>query len=154
MIWSVIENHLAVVVACAPSVKVIALLIFPRLTSSFGKIVSKVTPSGSRSRSRASAPMGLDLESGTNKSDKLKPTPSNTPLPSPAYTVDSGSSRASKNFAKWFRSGPGSPRFGSTSGDSLEDTGLVYVEERQLDELRAERGQDIRVEHTISVDRD
>ncbi|PSN63815.1 hypothetical protein BS50DRAFT_461670, partial [Corynespora cassiicola Philippines] len=40
MIWSVLENHVAVVVACAPSMKVAALLIFPRMFSSVGKIMS------------------------------------------------------------------------------------------------------------------
>ena len=184
MIWSVLENHIAIIVACAPSVKVIALLIFPRLTSSLGKAVSRVTPSSSRSRSRASVPFGIDdLESGTRRSDKLRPTPISTPLPSPALTAESGASRASRNFARWFR-GPGSPlspRHHLTSGDSLEDTGLVYVEDMQpsknnvhLVEIQKEfdggdgdgnkrdsgrtmspttdRENDIRVEHTISVE--
>lgn len=155
MIWSVIENHLAVVVACAPSIKVIALLIFPRLASSFNKLYSKVTPS-SRSRSRASVPLEIvDLESGTRqseatcKSDKLKPTPSGTPLPSPVFSVDSSRSRQSKNFSRWFKGAPASPRM--DSADSLEDTGLVYVEEREVG--RVGGADDIRVEHTISIER-
>lgn len=160
MIWSVIENHLAIVVACAPSVKVIALLIFPRLASSLRSVVSKVTPSSSsRSRSRASMPFDTDLESGvTRKSDKLRPTPNSTPLPSPAFTVGSRvskASRASQNFAKWFKS-PASPTLGS--GDSMEDHGLVYVEDMQpqgkdvrlVDMPSGES--DIRVQHDISVE--
>ncbi|KAF2013826.1 hypothetical protein BU24DRAFT_424859 [Aaosphaeria arxii CBS 175.79] len=145
MIWSVLENHLAIVVACAPSVKVIALLAFPRVTSSIRGVVSKVTPSSSRSRSRASG--AIDLETGsmstTRKSDQLKPTPYSTPLPSPALTVDTRKSRASRasgGFAKWFRS-PTSPR-ALESGDSIEGHGLVYAEE-----LRS-----VHVEHTITVE--
>ncbi|KAF2794663.1 hypothetical protein K505DRAFT_303555 [Melanomma pulvis-pyrius CBS 109.77] len=161
MIWSVIENHLAIVVACAPSVKVIALLIFPRLASSLRSVVSKVTPSSSsrsRSRSRGSMPFDTDLESGaTRKSDKLRPTPNSTPLPSPAFTMGSRvskASRASQNFAKWFKS-PASPTLGS--GDSM-DHGLVYVEDTQpqgkdvrlVDMPSGES--DIRVQHDISVE--
>ncbi|KAF2707032.1 hypothetical protein K504DRAFT_354623, partial [Pleomassaria siparia CBS 279.74] len=41
MICSVIENHVAIVVACAPSVKVVAMLFFPRFTSSLRSVVSK-----------------------------------------------------------------------------------------------------------------
>lgn len=173
MIWSVLENHLAIVVACAPSVKVIALLVFPRLASSLGKVVSKVTPSNSRSRSRASAPLQFgtdDLESGTRKSDKLKPTPNSTPLPSPALTAGSGASRASRNFARWFKS-PTSPTH-LTSGDSIEGHGLVYVEDMRrsskdvyLADIPKPEGKrdsgramspiggenDIRIEHTITV---
>ncbi|KAF2467071.1 uncharacterized protein BDR25DRAFT_292866 [Lindgomyces ingoldianus] len=141
MIWSVLENHLAIVVACAPSIKVIALLVFPRLKSSYRKVVSKVTPSNSRSRSRASGP--YDLESGTRKSDQLKPTPSGTPLPSPALTYGSGGSRASKNFARWFK-GPMSPRHLDRS-DSM-DHGLVYVEDPHVSQSR-----DV---HMVNISRD
>lgn len=178
MIFSVLENHLAIIVACAPSVKVIALVLFPRLASSLDKIVSIVTPSTSRSRSRASgrASYGTsELESGTRKSDKLKPTPISTPLPSPAFTAGSGASRASRNFARWFK-GPASPR-GLTSSDSMEG-GLVYVEDMEpgvkdrnvpMVTIPKEMGaygepdsramspvtpigeNDIRVEHTITV---
>ncbi|KAF2184358.1 hypothetical protein K469DRAFT_181955 [Zopfia rhizophila CBS 207.26] len=143
MIWSVLENHLAIVVACAPSIKVIALLVFPRLMSSYHKVMSKVTPSYSRSRSRASAPFGTnDLESGTRKSDKLKPTPSSTPLPSPALTVGSGGSRASRGFARWFK-GPASPRQ-LDSSDSM-DHGLVFAEEGN-----APQGRDV---HMVNISR-
>ncbi|KAH7125356.1 hypothetical protein B0J11DRAFT_303936 [Dendryphion nanum] len=146
MIWSVLENHLAIIVACAPSVKVIALLVFPRLASSVGKVASRLTPSYSRSRSRTSSHPHFgtdDLESGTRKSDKLRITPSSTPLPSPAFTAGSGRSRASQNFAKWFKS-PSSPRTLGSSGDSMEDHGLVYVEELQPTQVR--------VQHTITVE--
>jgi hypothetical protein len=40
MICAVIENHLAIVVACAPSIKVAMLLVFPSLSSKFEKILS------------------------------------------------------------------------------------------------------------------
>jgi hypothetical protein len=124
-----------------------------------------------------------DVESGTvvsdggksdySKSDKLKPTPSGTPLPSPVLTAGSGASRASRNFAKWFRASvplsplsPTSPRSGFGVGDSLEESGLVYVEDglrhdkdlglvemsKPKDKGKRESGNDIRIEHTISVE--
>lgn len=41
MIWGVIENHLAIVVACAPSIKVITLLAFPSLATKFERLFSR-----------------------------------------------------------------------------------------------------------------
>lgn len=170
MIWSVLENHLAITVACAPSVKVIALLLFPRLASSLSKLVSSATRSRSRSRSGPSgASYGTDdLESGTGgtgkagrkdsngsgkdmyavsshvaveqgRDAKLKLTPISTPMPSPAL---SQASRTSRNFARWFNSplsprSPKSPRWpvggaGMQSADSMEG-GLVGVEEEAME---------------------
>ncbi|KAF2272706.1 uncharacterized protein EI97DRAFT_198234 [Westerdykella ornata] len=207
MIWSVLENHLAIAVACAPSVKVIALLLFPRLASSLSKLVSSAT-TRSRSRSR-SAPSGAsyatdDLESGTaglgkgsrkgsgasgkdvyamssspatgehGRDAKLKLTPVSTPMPSPAL---SQASRTSRNFARWFNSplsprSPRSPRWpgGAAlhSTDSMEG-GLVGVDEEgteamspgswkeenvRMETWRGNGGgeNDIRVEHTITVE--
>jgi hypothetical protein len=42
MIWAVIENHLAVVVACAPSIKAAIILIFPRMASFIPKIIPRL----------------------------------------------------------------------------------------------------------------
>lgn len=154
MIWSVLENHVAVVVACAPSMKVAALLIFPRMFSSVGKIMSKVAPSTSRSRSRSrgsSIPyLSGDLETGaTRKSDKSQSTPS---MPSPAlFREDIGREREPRNFSRWFRRsslgrGLESPRLHrGGEADSMEN-GLMYVEDTPL--------QDITVSHTITVHRD
>ncbi|KAF2204748.1 hypothetical protein GQ43DRAFT_360272, partial [Delitschia confertaspora ATCC 74209] len=41
MIWSALENHLAIFVACVPSIKVVALLVFPRLKSSYRRALSR-----------------------------------------------------------------------------------------------------------------
>lgn len=46
MICAVVENHLAIIVACAPSIKVILLLAFPGLASKFEKLVSRDPASG------------------------------------------------------------------------------------------------------------
>ena len=91
MIWAVIENHLAVVVACAPSIKVIILLIFPRIASSLPKILSRFT------RSRYSNPPNLETADifhnkhadGGLKSPKgmLDVPSSESPLPSPMAPV-------------------------------------------------------------------
>lgn len=189
----VLENHLAIIVSCAPSVKILALIIFPRLASSLSKVVSKVSPSASRSRSRASGGPRYsgtsDLESGNKnirKADKLKLTPLSTPMPSPALVKGSAfgptsplsamspttraMSRASRNFAKWFKGEEGSR--GLPSGDS--EGRLVYTEDqhstydsksvhlmsitKEGDEegwdkgVNGDRGTDIRVEHTITVE--
>jgi len=47
MMCAVIENHLAIIVACAPSIKVILLHIFPSLEKKFEKLVSKGSPENS-----------------------------------------------------------------------------------------------------------
>lgn len=41
MVCAVIENHLAIIVACAPSIKVILLTAFPSLAVKFERLVSK-----------------------------------------------------------------------------------------------------------------
>lgn len=144
MLFSVVENHIAIVVACAPSIKFVALLIFPKLTSSLGKLASRITPTPSfpswstRSRTRTSTPIGKnDLESGplgsknqttkhsvATKGDDLGGLKVAPGQPSPAYNVGSGSSRTSRGFSRWFDR---NPRQGGAI-DSKEDVGLVYVE--------------------------
>ena len=59
MIWSVLENHLAIVIACAPTVKVLMIKAFPGLAWGFEKLVSgreetesAVSFEGKRGRSR------------------------------------------------------------------------------------------------------
>lgn len=173
MIWSVLENHIAIIVACAPSVKVVTITLFPKVASSFEKMVSKVTSSGSRSRSRSVVtgpsydPSGL--ESGLRKSDKPKLTPLSTTLGTDTITSTRGPSRASTNFARWFRS-PTSPKR-MISLDSME-SGLVeehefqHQRDAQMDGIMKEAGDgekrvqgtstpaetDIHVEHTIIVE--
>lgn len=58
MLCAVIENHLAIIVACAPSIKVMLLRVFPSLEEKFEKFVSR---SSSRS-SRFS--VEIDVENG------------------------------------------------------------------------------------------
>jgi hypothetical protein len=61
MICAVIENHLAIIVACAPSIKVILLHIFPGLEQKFEKLVSK----GSTEHSSPSiGTIAIDAETG------------------------------------------------------------------------------------------
>lgn len=174
MIWSVLENHIAIIVACAPSVKVVTITLFPKVASSVEKMVSKVTSSSSRSRSRsgASGPSydPSDLESGMRKSEQPKLTPLSTTFGTDTVTSTRGPSRASTNFACWFRS-PTSPKR-MISLDSM-NSGLVdeHEYERQrdappMDSRMKEIGEgeervretstpaetDIHVEHTITVE--
>lgn len=172
MIWSVLENHIAIIVACAPSVKIVTITLFPKVASSFEKMVSKVTSSSSRSRSRSGASGPSydfpDLESGLRKSDKPKLTPLST-LATDTMMSTRGPSRQSTNFSRWFRS-PTSPKR-MISLDSM-DSGIVeeYEYQRQrdgpMDSMMKEIGDgeerargttipaetDIHVEHTITVE--
>ncbi|KAF1849805.1 uncharacterized protein K460DRAFT_372224 [Cucurbitaria berberidis CBS 394.84] len=59
MICAVIENHLAIIVACAPSIKVIMLLAFPGLASKFERLVSRETQEHEGNRSSG---ITVDLE--------------------------------------------------------------------------------------------
>lgn len=141
MIFAVLENHLAILVACAPSIKTITLLIFPAFTSSLKRLTSRLTPTSSfpnwsiRSKSRASIPLGLiDLEIGQTKDsirrnsaiskyDELRlatGSPVSVQRPSLTYQNVSGR-RASRGFSRWFDRQ-------ERTGESTEDMGLVYVE--------------------------
>ncbi|KAL5378706.1 hypothetical protein DPSP01_008931 [Paraphaeosphaeria sporulosa] len=154
MLFSVTENHIAILVACAPSIKIVALLVFPKLTSSLGKFASRITPPtpsfpswSTRSRSRTPIPLGaVDLESGTSHSQPSSPIKS---LARKISVVSKGDdigevrvapgqpeeiysregerrpSRASRGFARWWEM---NERRGQGKADSAEDMGLVYVE--------------------------
>lgn len=158
MLFSVTENHIAILVACAPSIKIVALLIFPKLTSSLGKLASRITPPtpsfpswSMPSRSRTPVPLGaVDLESGTFQSQPDSPVKSLARKisviskgddvgevrvapgePEEMYSRDGERrpSRASRGFAKWWeRNERRGQGQGKGTGDSTEDMGLVYVE--------------------------
>ena len=130
MLFAVLENHLAILVACAPSLKTTSLLLFPRLTSSLKRLSSRLTPTPSftwslRSKARASIPVQLeDLESGDSRGKRDVSRESEVRMPSPIYGREGrarGTRRGSRGFSRWFdRQGGG--------GESTEDMGLVYVE--------------------------
>jgi hypothetical protein len=93
MIWAVIENHIAVVVACAPSIKVIILLMFPRLVSSVPRLLSVFTVSHNRYSRPADVEVPAimyddegDARSKSTK-DKWDGTSCESPLPSPMTPV-------------------------------------------------------------------
>lgn len=142
MIWSAIENHIAVVVACAPSIKVVVVLIFPRLASSLGKFASYMTPSTSGSQAKtpvlrentadaADVERGPSMQSGIIKVyvstaeeefvddfDELKPLPQSLRVASFAHGIVSGAGRAIGGCFKKSKSG----------GGGTDDVGLVYVQ--------------------------
>ncbi|RYN69268.1 hypothetical protein AA0117_g10963 [Alternaria alternata] len=78
MICAVIENHLAVIVACAPSIKAVLIRYYPSLQSKFERIISDEGSSGKRSgkayRTGSSSDRAtLDPEAGTaNSGDDVK----------------------------------------------------------------------------------
>lgn len=71
MICSVLENHLAVIVACAPSMKAVMIDVYPELQSKFEKILSQEGYSGKRYRSKGSGATPQDVESGSQEMEKL-----------------------------------------------------------------------------------
>ncbi|KAH8730206.1 hypothetical protein GQ44DRAFT_823543 [Phaeosphaeriaceae sp. PMI808] len=97
MICAVIENHLAIIVACAPSIKVILLHKFPSLEKKFEKLVSK----GSQDNSDFSigvVPVDVELES-SNREKFLNRTRS---LSTRTSTNGSGKSKG-REGRKWWK---------------------------------------------------
>ncbi|KAF1976035.1 hypothetical protein BU23DRAFT_456738 [Bimuria novae-zelandiae CBS 107.79] len=141
MLLSVVENHLAILVACTPSLKTVTLFIFPRFTSSVKRLTSHITPTSSfpnwslRSKSRASMPFNfVDVELGDSKSsarkysviskdDVLGTAPVSLILPDRPEPVHRAGNRVSRGVGRWF-----DKEKGRRAGESTEDMGLVYVE--------------------------
>ncbi|KAI4612497.1 hypothetical protein J4E80_007231 [Alternaria sp. BMP 0032] len=74
MICAVVENHLAVIVACAPSIKAVLIRYYPSLQSKFERIISD-EGSGSKGkayRTGSSDRATYDPEAGTNGSEDVK----------------------------------------------------------------------------------
>ncbi|KAF2035554.1 hypothetical protein EK21DRAFT_53898 [Setomelanomma holmii] len=115
MMCAVIENHLAIIVACAPSIKVMLLHTCPSLEKKFEKLVSNRS-SGSEEFSiativMADAEAGWGMGRGKGEGGGLRPMSERT------VTGDSGRSRSQR---KWWRA-PSSwevDREGVESGDA------------------------------------
>lgn len=98
MLCAVIENHLAIIVACAPSIKVIMLLAFPSLASKFEKLVSRES---SQPEAFQSSGFTIDLHTAfpvpkERSADFLRPCPNRAP------TTESTRSRDIK-VGKWWK---------------------------------------------------
>tara|TARA_R110002003_G_scaffold52_23_gene4554 strand:- start:8829 stop:9641 length:813 start_codon:yes stop_codon:yes gene_type:complete len=99
MMCAVIENHLAIIVACAPSIKVMLLHTFPSLQKSFEKLVSK----GSRSQGSEELSIAKivlpDVEAGWDAGGKgVRPMSERT------VTGESGSGKCKAGGGrKWWR---------------------------------------------------
>ncbi|KAF2833639.1 hypothetical protein CC86DRAFT_277679 [Ophiobolus disseminans] len=96
MICAVIENHLAIIVACAPSIKVILLLAFPALETKFEKLVSK---SSSGNTDYSGGTLAYDFESGLGGQGEVSPKV--RPLLSRATSGDSW--RSIRDAKKWWK---------------------------------------------------
>lgn len=96
MLCAVIENHLAIIVACAPSIKVILLHLFPSLEARFEKLVSKGTPENS---DFSIAAIVLDLEHGAGSQGTL----TYTGRPPSLRTTTGESGKSKHNTRKWWR---------------------------------------------------
>lgn len=123
MLCAVIENHLAIIVACAPSIKVILLHIFPGLEAKFEKLVSKGTPESS---DFSIAAIALDLEHGPGSQGTL--TYAGRPPSMRTTTNESGKSR--HNARKWWRP----PSSWEVNREGKEECG--FVEAKPLNGLQ------------------
>lgn len=121
MLCAVIENHLAIIVACAPSIKVILLHIFPGLEAKFEKLVSKGS-SGSQDESEFSIGTiaALDVEMGMNRNAGKVGLGFGRPVSMRTTTDESESGRSERRTRKWWRA-PSSWEVNNAGG--LEDTG-------------------------------
>lgn len=97
LLCAVIENHLAIVVACAPSIKVILLRAFPGLASRFESLLSRESP---RDERNGSGGITLDLDAAFPVKDDKDWF--GRPLACRAPTGESKLSRESR-MGKWWR---------------------------------------------------
>lgn len=72
MICAVIENHLAVIVACAPSIKAVLIRYYPSLQSKFERIISDEGSKGKGYRTGSSDRVTYDPEAGSAGSNDVK----------------------------------------------------------------------------------
>ncbi|KAH7073600.1 hypothetical protein BKA63DRAFT_415533 [Paraphoma chrysanthemicola] len=96
MTWGVVENHLAIVVACAPSIKTLLVHAFPGLSTTLSKFVSGETRSTGVFRSSA---ISLDVEAHLNKAQEDTTA---RPVGSRLNSDESRQSRRS-TIVKWCR---------------------------------------------------
>ncbi|KAF2033404.1 hypothetical protein EK21DRAFT_86213 [Setomelanomma holmii] len=96
MTWGVIENHVSIVVACAPSIKVLLVHAFPSLSTSISKLVSGEAKSNGIFRSST---MSLDVEAHLNKAQENATA---RPVGSRLNSDESAQSRRSR-IGKWWR---------------------------------------------------
>ncbi|KAL5120542.1 hypothetical protein ACEQ8H_001561 [Pleosporales sp. CAS-2024a] len=108
MMCAVIENHVAIIVACAPSIKVMLLHLFPSLERKFEKLVSKA----SRSSGAGGAADASDYNNNNNNTigpimalhlDNSHRVPAPRPASLRTTTNESGKSKAHANARKWWR---------------------------------------------------
>ncbi|CAI6338230.1 unnamed protein product [Periconia digitata] len=65
MIWAMVENHLAIIVACAPSIKSIVMLVFPKIASSLRRTMTRLTTTSKGTNSVSVREMvNVDIELG------------------------------------------------------------------------------------------
>jgi hypothetical protein len=96
MLCAVIENHLAIIVACAPSIKVILLHLCPGLETRFEKLVTKGTPENS-DFSMGTIRIDLEMSPGNQGKQPYR----DRPLSMRTTTDESAKSRT--NARKWWK---------------------------------------------------
>jgi hypothetical protein len=100
MMCAVIENHLAIIVACAPSIKVIILHAFPSLETRFEKLVSKGSKSSQESSAFSIATIAVDPERDIGVLGKDFSAARRL---STRTGGTSGSDRSKRNARKWWQ---------------------------------------------------
>jgi hypothetical protein len=99
LICAVIENHLAIIVACAPSIKLVVLRAFPSLKEKFERLVSRVSQKDEGYRSSAIVTLEVGAGSMGTKEGNVDVV---RPLTSRILTDESGKSTDSR-MGKWWR---------------------------------------------------
>jgi hypothetical protein len=99
MLCAVIENHLAIIVACAPSIKMTILCTFPSLQEKFERMVSRDSRKYEGYRSSAIATIAVDASMSEMKEQDVEFA---RPLASRILTDESARSKDNK-MGKWWR---------------------------------------------------
>jgi hypothetical protein len=91
MLTTSVHSHLAIIVACAPSIKVILLHTFPSLETKFEKLVSKRSGTNDNSEFSFGTLAMVDLEIGGTRPESMR-----------TQTNESAKSKVAKE-RKWWR---------------------------------------------------
>lgn len=105
MICAVIENHLAVIVACAPSIKAVLLKVYPDLQSKFEKILSDENSNRNRYRGRYRTDESATLDVEAGRIVEMKDVEVTVERPRLPNQPSSGtnSSKSSSRRDRWWR---------------------------------------------------
>jgi hypothetical protein len=103
MLCAVIENHLAVIVACAPNIKALVVHVCPSLQSKFEKIISDGEGYRNRYRSGYKSNESATLDVEGSGIMKMKDVEVKVEKPEIPDLFSNGSSKSAKSRDQWWR---------------------------------------------------